>query len=157
MSFLSKWFGNKKSSAGMAPDTRSVGPLPADQKATLEKLIDDLGNEYDIEGRIKAAGELGTTKEFGDIDVAAVLAAAGIKAAMQFESKRMGIAMMHGVRPDQIDVKPHVDDSRVTSAVASALRKLASRRDDAGQKSKAALADLKSSIKNAEVRRRVGL
>jgi hypothetical protein len=36
------------------------------------------------------------------MDVAAALAAAGKKAAMQFEVKRMTIATMHGVRPDQI-------------------------------------------------------
>lgn len=132
-------------------------PLTEDQKAAIAELLGDLGNERDIEGRINAAEQLGAQKQLGDMDVAAALAVTGKEAAMQFEVKRMTIATMHGVRPDQIDVKPHSDDSQVTSAVVRVLRKMASRKDDTGPKAKAALEDLKASIKSAEIRSRVGL
>jgi hypothetical protein len=157
MSFLRRWFGTSRSAAGAEGDVTSAAPLAGEQKIALEKLLGELGNEYNIEGRIAAAEQLVATKQFGDMDVAAVLAAAGKKAARQFEQKRMMIAMMHNVRPDRIDVKPHVDDSRVTSAVVNVLRKLSSRKDHTGPKSKAALEDLKTSITSAEIRSRVGL
>ena len=157
MSFLRKWFGTSRPADRTKVNVASASPLAEEQKAVMEKLFAELGNEYDIEGRIKAAEQLGAIKQFGDLDVAAALAAAGKRAARQFEAKRMTIAMMHSVRPEQIDVKPHVDDSRVTAAVIKVLRNLTSRKDETGPKSKAALEDLRASIKSPEIRNRIGL
>jgi hypothetical protein len=157
MSFLRTLFGTSRSANGAEGDAAPAAPFAEDQKVAIEKLFGELGDEYNIEGRIQAAEQLGATKQFGDMDVATALADAGKRAARQFESKRMTIAMMHSVRPEQIDVKPHVDDSRVTSAVVKVIRKLASRKDDTGAKSRAALEDLKASIKSVEIRSRVGL
>lgn len=151
MGFLSRLLGGSRSSEEQVP------PLTEAQKATIDRLLGDLANEDNIEGRIRAAEQLGAEKHFGETDVPAALSSAGKKAAMQFEAKRMGIAMMHGVPPTRISVKPHVDDSRVTSTVVNTLRKLASRKDRTGIQAKAALADLKASLKSAEIRTRVGV
>ena len=125
------------------------------QKAAIEKLLEDLGNEFNIEGRIKASEELGELNNFGEVDVVSALASASKKAAMAWEVKRMTAATMHGVRPEQIVVESHADDSRVTIAAIKALRKLANRKDETGKKSKAALVDIRKSIKNAELSRKI--
>ncbi len=84
------------------------------------------------------------------------LVSAAKNAAMQWEVKRMTMAVMHGVSPEQIEVLPNADDSRVTFAAVKVLRKLAKRRDDTGWKSKVALEDIRKSIKDAELRRKIG-
>ena len=76
---------------------------------------------------------------------------------MKFEVKRMTIASMRGVRPEQIEVMAHADDSRVTTASVKALRRLASHTDQVGARSKAAIETLTASIRSPEIRRRVGL
>ena len=148
MGILSRLFGGTDSATPTAEITDA-------QRAQIEELLENLGNEYDIEGRIRASEELSSLANFGSLDVTSGLASAAKKAAMQWEVKRGSIAMMHGVRPEQIQVQPHVDDSRVAVAAAQALRKLATRRDGVGKSSKAALEDLRASIKNAELRSRL--
>ncbi|MFS8084685.1 MAG: hypothetical protein ACMG6H_03580 [Acidobacteriota bacterium] len=148
MGILSRVFGGPDAAAPPLEITDA-------QRAEIEKLLQDLGNEYDIEGRIKASEELALLESFGSFDVTSGLASAARKAAMQWEVKRGTMAMMHGVRPEQIHVQPHADDSRVAVAAAHALRKLAKRKDGVGKSSKAALEDLRASIKNAELRIRL--
>jgi len=148
MGILSRLFGGTDAVAPAAEITDA-------QKAQIERLLENLGNEYGSEGRSRASEELSSLANFGSLDVTSGLSAAAKKAAMQWEVKRGTIAMMHGVRPEQIQVQPHVDDSRVAVAAAQALRKLAKRRDGVGKTSKAALEDLRSSIKNAELRSRL--
>lgn len=126
-----------------------------DQKQAIKELMEDLKNEYSIEDRIKASNELGELKNFGEADVVSALALAAKKAAMQWETKRATIAAMHGVRPEQINVQPIADDSRVTIAAVKALRKLASHNDETARKSKAVLVDIRKSIKNTELLKKI--
>jgi hypothetical protein len=147
MDFLRNLFGRKRS----APPEE----ITEAQKAAIQKLLGDLGNEFDIEGRIKASEELGGLRNFGEADVVSALTSAAKKAVMQWDVKRMTMAARHGVRPEQIDVRPHADDSRVTIAAAKALRKLANRKDETGKKSKAALEDIRKSIRSTELSRKI--
>ncbi len=149
MNFLSNLFKKDES----AQPTKEITEA---QKAAIVELLKDLRNEYNIEARIKASEELGKLRSFGEKDVISSLVSAAKNAAMQWEVKRMTMAVMHGVSPEQIEVLPNADDSRVTFAAVKVLRKLAKRRDDTGWKSKVALEDIRKSIKDAELRRKIG-
>jgi hypothetical protein len=157
MSFWSRLRGGIPRADADAAQSDPPSGLAEDRKTAIQALLAELGDENNIEGRISAARQLASLPVSGDPDVPAALAAAGKKAAMQFEVKRMSIAMMHGVRPSQIDVKPHADDSRVAAAAVDTLRKIASRKGPTNDQAKAALRDLAASIKSDDVRARVGL
>lgn len=148
MDYLSNLL-NKKETTPLMKEINEV------QKMPIDKLLEDLGNEFNIEGRIRASEEMGKLKYFGDEDVVSALTSAAKKAAMQWEIKRMTIASMHGVRPEQVDVKPYADDSRVSVAAVKALRKLASREDEAGRKSWAALENIRKDITNTELLKKI--
>ena len=158
MSFLNKWFGKSDSATATLeepPDTATTATAAPDMG--LDLILESLKNEYDIENQVQAAETLGRMKNFGETNVVSELAAAAIKAARKWEAQRMTMAMMHGVRPQQIVVQPHVDATRVTVAAVQALRKLASRKDEVSQKAKQALGEVRNSVKNAEVARKIGL
>ena len=115
----------------------------------------DLNNEHNIEARIKASEELGKLKSYGTIDVVSALGSAGKNAAMQWTVKRMTVAMMQDVRPEQIQINPHADDSRVTIAVVRVLRTLAKRNDENGRQAKITLQDIRNSIDDSELVRKI--
>lgn len=150
MDFLRNLFGKKQSEQPTAEETTA-----APSSEVIEKLLEDLRNEHDIEARVRASEELGELKSFGEKDVVSALVSAAKEAAMQWEVKRMTVAAMHGVRPEQIEVQPHADDSRVTIAAVKALHNLANRKDDIGKKSEAALEDVRRSIKIAELAKKI--
>jgi hypothetical protein len=146
LSFLRKLFGPQDPAAQAQKLIRETEA----QKAALERLLQDLSNEYNIEGRIKASEKLGELKSFGEMDVVSALTSAAKDAAVKEEEKRRILAAVHNVRPEQIGVRSHADNSRVTIAAVKTLRKLARRTDDTGRNSQAALEDIKRSFKEAE-------
>ena len=148
MNFLSKLFGPKDpESEKESPSSHPTEEITEAQKAAIEKLLEDLRNEDNIEGRIKASEELGKLTNFGDKDVVSALAAAAKNAALKSEVGRMTLAHMQGCRPDQIVFRPHADHSRVTNAAINSLVKLSSRKGEIGKRSKDAVDDVRRSIK----------
>jgi hypothetical protein len=150
-------FGKKQSATPTSEEiaTQETTTMPSSD-VDIRRLLDDLKNENNIEAGVKVAEALGEVKNFGEEDVVSALASAAVKAAQQWEVQRMTVAMMQGVRPEQIIVYPHADASRITIAAVTTLRKLAGRKDDVGQKAKGALQDIRKSIRNPELTKKMG-
>lgn len=99
------------------------------EKGVVGKLLDDLQQEYNLEARINAAHALGLLKDFVGMDVIPLMVKAAKDAYFELEVKRMSIAVMQNVNPNQIVVAPHVDSTRLTKAVIEAISKLTHHQD----------------------------